>query len=104
VNLLYLYGHMHDWGERFHIDIARDGNAPERVYEVEQWQAQFRDAAPLNDYGSEAFAVAADDVVTTSCTWTNDRDDPLGFPQEMCVSLGMLYPSRDPVLCTVLRE
>lgn len=104
VNLLYLYGHMHDWGARFHVDLTRVGESTERIYEVEEWRPDYRDHAPLNDYGKDAFFVGADDVVTTSCTWANDTDSALGFPQEMCLSLGMLYPAKETIACTVLPD
>ena len=102
LNLLYLYGHMHDWGSRFHVDIAPAGGTAARVYEVGSWEPSFRDQAPINAYDEGEFVVAADDVITTSCTWMNDTAGPLALPQEMCVTLGMAYPAQDAVMCIIV--
>ena len=39
------------------------------------------------------------DVVRTTCNWFNDTEEPLEFPQEMCDSVGLVYPQLTPVIC-----
>ena len=45
------------------------------------------------------FGTKAGDVFTTRCAWDNDTDRVLGFPEEMCLTFGMVYPATEPVVC-----
>jgi hypothetical protein len=99
LTILYLYGHMHERGARHFADHTPAGGTRTRLYEVEQWLPDFRDQPPANHYGAGEFSIKAGDVLTTSCTWNNDTDASLTLPKEMCVTLGMAYPSREAVMC-----
>lgn len=98
LNLLFLGGHMHEWGEHIAIDMTRDDQVS-RLYEVEQWLPEHRDDPPVSDYSVEPFQVLAGDTFTTSCTWFNDTDEELNFPNEMCANFGMMYPQKTPIIC-----
>jgi hypothetical protein len=96
--VLFLGGHMHDWGKAFSLDWT-SGDTTERIYEVEEWNVEYRDRPPIHEYGDGDFTVAAGDVFSTSCTWDNTTDHTLGFPEEMCVTFGFAYESKLPLIC-----
>lgn len=98
-NLMYLTGHMHEYGTVFSFEYG-EGGEMEKIYEIDTWQADFRDKPPLNDYDPEEFAFKAGSTLRTNCTWFNDTDAAIEFPDEMCATYGMLYPSLSPVVCS----
>ncbi len=97
--LLYLGGHLHEWGKTFAVDRTDADGDVSRIYEVEEWEAWMRDAPMYVEFEPGEFVVTPDDTFTTTCTWDNWEDHPLEFPQEMCVTFGMAYPSRVPIIC-----
>ena len=96
--VLFLGGHMHDWGKAFSIDWA-SGDTTERIYEIPEWTVEYRDRPPVNEYADGDFTVAAGDVFSTSCTWENTTEHTLGFPEEMCVTFGFAHESKLPLIC-----
>ena len=99
VDVLFLAGHLHELGEAFSVDHSRaDGS--ERIYEVPDWDPYYRDVPPVNEYQVGEYHVAAGDSFTTTCTWTNPTDREVGFPEEMCATYGMAYPTKVPIICT----
>ena len=100
VELVYLSSHMHQWGEAFSVDYTPVATgATERIYDIEQWLPEHRDDPPGNDMWDAPMHLVPGDMFTTRCTWFNDTDEVLGFPQEMCAAVGMAYPLRSPVTC-----
>lgn len=98
-NLLYLTGHMHEWGKAF--DLKQDaGDVETDLFSIPDWNVQYRDTPPLQKFGAGEKVIAAGDVLRTACTWDNTTDHDLEFPEEMCATYGMLYPSLTPVVCT----
>ncbi len=93
--VLYLTGHMHEFGKVF--SFAKDGT---EVYTIEKWEASYRDQPPLLKFADGEFTFPAQSVLNTSCDWFNDSDEDLEFPAEMCATYGMLYPSLTPVVCS----
>ena len=98
VNVLFLTGHMHEWGTRYAIDWTH-GDTTERIYEIETWDPAYRDVPPVNDYEGTPLTLSAGDTFTTTCTWWNDQDTALTFPHEMCATSGMVYPQKVPLIC-----
>ena len=76
--------------------FEEDGNF---IYEIAQWEPEYRDRPPVNEYEDGEFTVQAGDTFTTSCTWDNTTEAPLGFPEEMCVTFGFAYESKLPLIC-----
>jgi len=100
LTFLYLLGHMHEWGTSFSLDHNKLDGSTERIYEVEVWEPLFRDLAPVTYYEESApLSVLAGESFTTTCHWYNDTDEVLGFPAEMCVSTGIVYPQTVPIIC-----
>ena len=69
------------------------------MYSVPEWDPVLRDAPTYVDFAPGEFVLEPDDKLTTRCEWNNDGDEPLSFPHEMCVTFGMAYPSRVPIIC-----
>lgn len=97
--VLYLGGHMHEWGKRFKTERTR-ADVKDTIYEIATWDPVFRDAPVYQQYDDGEFTVEAGDVYTTTCVWTNDTSTDLPFPNEMCVTFGMVYPSKVPIVCS----
>lgn len=100
-NLLFLGGHMHEWGWAFETRMTpMDGSGERSLYAVPDWLPEMRDAPVYEEYGQDEFKVVPGDVFTTSCTWNNTTDHTLDFPEEMCVTFGMAYPAKVPIICS----
>ncbi len=95
---LYLNSHMHEWGKAFQLTRTR-GAVADKVIDIPAWNPYFRDAPPTTIYAPDTFDIAPGDTFRTSCTWFNDTDTPIEFPDEMCDSVGLVYPQRTPVIC-----
>ena len=100
MNLITLYGHMHEFGKSISIQLGPAGGPLETVYEIMEWSPSYRDEAPLREWTVDApYTLVAGDVIRVSCTWTNGSENELTFPAEMCASLAWFFPSEDPVTC-----
>lgn len=98
LTFLYIGGHLHEWGKSFATYHTRAGTT-EKIYEVPEWDPAFRDAPKYLSYEPGEMVAKPGDVFTTSCTWNNDQDYDMSFPQEMCVTFGMVYPAKLPIVC-----
>jgi hypothetical protein len=98
--LLFLAGHLHERGAAFETTMTRAQGGSRTLYSVDAWDPIYRDAPPVNEYAPGEMSVEEGDVFTTRCAWDNDTDRVLGFPEEMCVTFGMVYPTRVPLLCS----
>ncbi len=100
VSFLYLLGHMHEWGTEFTLDYGTEGSTElERIYEVTPWRPEYRDVPPTDRFGLGEFTVYPGDRFVTTCSWYNDTDHEMNFPEEMCVTTGMVYPALVPLVC-----
>ena len=103
--LLYLLGHMHEWGSSITVDYNKDDGTVERIYEILEWDVLYRDLPPITRYGEDSehgvLEVKEGESFTTTCTWFNDTDETLGFPEEMCVATAMVYPATVAMVCDV---
>ncbi len=97
--LLFLGGHMHEWGASFSTKYTPIGGEETVIYDIPAWDPLYRDAPPVNDYQAAPWVVFTGDSFTTHCAWDNDTGGVLEFPAEMCVTFGMFYPSQIPVVC-----
>jgi hypothetical protein len=97
-NVLYLLGHMHEWGSAIRVE-AIDGETVTTIYDQPEWEPSYRDAPPTNTYAPGEFLLPATTTLRLTCEWFNDTDEPLEFPHEMCVSVGMVYPQLTPAIC-----
>ena len=71
----------------------------ETIYEVEDWLPDYRFAAPVTHFGREGYAVEAGDVFRTHCTYLNNGETELSYPDEMCTTFGVAFPLEEPIRC-----
>ena len=98
-SFVYILGHMHEWGTKLSVDVTVDG-IRETIHDVPEWDPSYRDAAPVTRFSeSQPFTLKAGSTLTTHCAWYNDTAEDLGFPHEMCVTVGMVYPAMVADVC-----
>lgn len=102
-NVLFLGGHMHEYGTKFSIEHLKEDGSEENLYDIPTWDPVFRDAPPYNQYLDAPLQVKAGERFRTNCSWFNTEDHAVGFPSEMCVTFSMAYPSRVPLTCDASR-
>lgn len=100
-SLLNVSGHMHEHGTAFRAVHGRAG-VEQVLYEVPSWTPAYRDEAPMTDFGAAPYEIQAGDTLTTTCTWFNGGEVELRFPEEMCATVGVLYPRREALTCVDL--
>lgn len=98
-HMLYLMGHMHEWGTHFTLQKLDEAGTPETMYE-QAWDPAYRDTPPIVDFTAEPLLAPAGTVWRTTCEWYNDTDAPITFPSEMCASVSMVYPALTPDICS----
>lgn len=96
--LLYLGGHLHEWGKSFSAFHTRNGETT-TVYDIPEWDPVLRDSPDYVNFAPGEFVLEPEDRLTTRCVWSNNEEHTLEFPAEMCVTFGMAYPSRVPIIC-----
>jgi len=99
VSILSLAGHMHEHGRVFDILHHSEGASPESVYRVDEWQPDFQSGAPVSNFDFGEFEVLEGEALETVCTWFNESDHSLSYPDEMCTTFGVAYPLEDPLYC-----
>ncbi|MEQ1568366.1 MAG: hypothetical protein ABMA64_22205 [Myxococcota bacterium] len=97
LNLLYLIGHMHEWGTSF--SLSRVDGERSLVYDIPEWDPVYRDAPLVFDGLAEGMTLPAGSRFETSCDWANDTDHDLVFPHEMCVSVLYVFPQKTTIIC-----
>lgn len=96
--LLYVTGHMHEWGTAFRTEHVVDGQAS-TLYDIPAWDPAWRDAPPVERFGAEGHPLRTGESLRTTCTWFNDEDTELAFPHEMCATVMVVYPQTTAVIC-----
>ncbi|MFN7143208.1 MAG: hypothetical protein ACK4YP_05485 [Myxococcota bacterium] len=98
--VLSVLGHMHSRGTSYAVDYTDLGGATERIYEVPEWDGDWHPYYPqLQNYAPGEFSVREGETFTTTCSWFNDEDRDLVFPDEMCTTVVVMYPLEEPLAC-----
>ena len=98
-NLLSIGGHMHFHGDRYEVEHIREETTLDTIYEVDQWLPDYRFDSPVTFFGPEGFPVEAGDSFRTHCTYVNDGNTHLSYPDEMCTTFGVAFPLNEPLRC-----
>lgn len=96
--IMSMMGHMHEYGTSIKVELG-SGASIETVYELPEWKAEYRDSPVVTTWEPGAFLLPANTQVLTTCAWTNPTEETIHFPREMCSTLGVGYPSEDPIAC-----
>ncbi|MEE2829826.1 MAG: hypothetical protein VX498_11615 [Myxococcota bacterium] len=99
LEILSLGGHMHGYGASYTVDWHNEAGEVERVYNIPDWLPSYRYESPITNWSVGEVSVSAGDVFETTCTWFNDSDHPLSFPDEMCTTFGVAYPLETSFHC-----
>lgn len=100
VDVLFLGGHMHEWGKAFATSITRAGSdAPTPLWDEPVWDPVYRDAPAIQSFAPGELTIQPGDQLHTSCSWFNDQAEDLVFPHEMCVTFALVYPAKLPWIC-----
>jgi len=98
-HMLYLMGHMHEWGTHFKLEkLEADGTATTMYEQV--WDPAYRDTPPIVDLSADPLIAPAGTTWRTTCEWYNDTSEALTFPGEMCASVSMVYPALTADICS----
>jgi hypothetical protein len=97
--LLFVGGHMHEFGSRFEIQIGPSVDQLTPVYLADPWRPEYRDLPPVTLLFNNPVALAQGTIVRTTCEWENPGTEPIVFPQEMCGSFGYIRGTTAPFNC-----
>ena len=100
VSLLSLGGHMHEEGAAYKLEWFPVEGGAVTLLDIPQWQQTYSDHPPESDYEAGSATVTRGDVFRTTCTWENGTGEDLGFPREMCTTIGVGYPLPGGAVCT----
>ena len=96
VSIRYTGPHMHTYGISWKVELVRASGESTVLSEIPEWQPEWQNVPRF-----EAVDVALEpgDVLRSTCTWTNPADEPLRFPQEMCITFNAVHPMEDTTIC-----
>ena len=101
IELHMLLGHTHDYGVLFTVDFVKaqgpDAGIPKQAYYATDGPG-LRDAPEVLFFDEPVLLDQGDKVIVT-CAWTNTTDQPLGWPEEMCVALMYYTPGAGFMMC-----
>ncbi len=101
INVLSVGAHMHDMGANFSVDLVHTDGVVESVYEIEEWDPEYRNFPLMLNYPDGGIAVEAGDSFRTNCSWSNTTDEDIRFPDEMCSTLVSAYPVEQTMTCNL---
>lgn len=99
VVLLSMLGHMHLNGLSYTVDWEQEDGETTRLYEVDPWEPEYRDYPVMTNFEDGAVSIKAGERFVTRCDWLNETSEDFGFPEEMCTTVGVVYPANDPLFC-----
>ena len=97
-NLAWISGHMHEWGASQYIDLVKPDEVI-RIYGVDNWLEEYYFVSPIESFLPNGLEVNAGDKFRITCAWDNDTEDILKWPDEMCYSMGIIYPHTIGIIC-----
>jgi hypothetical protein len=94
LNVLAIFGHMHEYGTSFSVEHTRAGTTS-TIYETPVWDPSFRDEPPITrfDPSGAPMMLMPGDSLRMNCAWENMTADEIHFPSEMCTTVMYYYPA-----------
>ena len=96
LEILSLYGHMHDYGTRFAVHSSLYSDP---LYAVDEWDPEYHWLPPIVNFGPGELTASAGESFEVSCTWDNTTGESLGFPDEMCNAVAVVAPLDGTLTC-----
>ena len=88
--VMQLFGHMHELGSRYEIDLGADAGSLQPIYTVDPWMAQYRDSPRVVTYWDAPLHLAAGTIMRTTCEWENAGATTVIYPAEMCTTFAFV--------------
>jgi hypothetical protein len=98
VNIWQLAGHQHDLGKHVRVAYTPAGGT-ERVLIDRDWKKEWAFNPEYEYFDGKPMVVSPGDKMRVDCDWTNDGQEIVKFPREMCGALGQFFPSMDQLIC-----
>lgn len=92
MKLLIAGPHMHEWGTEIYVWAGPEDDM-RMLIDLPEWDPEYRDFPPVEDYSKEPVELKAGDWIRTRCVFRNNTAEPLTFPGEMCASYGYFFPA-----------
>ncbi|MDB4992672.1 MAG: hypothetical protein JWM74_104 [Myxococcaceae bacterium] len=94
-----LGGHAHEWGRNVKVEKITAAGETSSLYD-EPWLPEYTSNPPQRHYElSSPLTFAKGDTVRVTCDWQNTTNEEIGFPREMCVVFGMIFPADADIHC-----
>lgn len=99
VNIISMLGHLHQYGILLRVELeALDGTWNELYKETDG--KLLRERPPTRVFPPEApMVVKAGQKWRYTCGWNNTTDHEIKWPEEMCATFMMYYPSKGFIVC-----
>lgn len=98
LDIYMLLGHTHENGVNFDVNLQPVGGGPEQLLYHATDGKLLRSNPEIKNY-SDPMHFQVGDKLRVTCTWDNDTDAPIGWPEEMCVSLMYYGPGEGWLTC-----
>ena len=85
-DVLMLFGHMHELGASYSLELGPDASSLTTVEAVDPWQPWLRDAPRVRNYFDHPLHIGAGSILRTTCSWNNGGTATVHFPEEMCAT------------------
>jgi hypothetical protein len=100
VSVLLMVGHMHERGSRYTLERIDESGATLATIYDEAWLPQYTSHPPvLRATVADPMVLAKGTHLRQTCTWQNDMQTPLLFPDEMCLSFSFYLPDKGELFC-----
>jgi hypothetical protein len=99
LTLVYLFGHMHEHGASYRIDVGSSPVLLSNIYTVDPWRPELRDAPPSLSFYDQPLALAAGSMMRTTCNFENASATSITYPAEMCLTFAYVTGGDGPYQC-----
>ncbi|HEX4418424.1 MAG TPA: hypothetical protein VH165_11020 [Kofleriaceae bacterium] len=89
-NMIEQFGHMHDQGAAYSLQVGTDPNALTTLNTVSPWQPYYRDHPRVTQWFGTPQHYAAGTIMRTTCAWDNAKTNTLQYPDEMCITFAYI--------------
>jgi hypothetical protein len=95
--VIMMANHMHEYGVHATTSVLRDGSgSPEMLRDDPEWTYEMQFNPVYSRWSVDSpLMLHSGDTLRTSCSWMNTSDASLGFPREMCISVGFVLTTGD---------
>ncbi len=104
ITLLFIGGHMHEYGTRMQFLYGPSVKELKSLYLVAPWLVDFRDTPPTTLFFTKPKLIKKGTILRTICQWKNTSKKDLKFPAEMCSMFGLIRGTEKGFFCEAQPE